>query len=228
MKLYMLLAFISLEVYSETQVFEAAAKHDGQLVYIERHTAEYEDGMINKSSTEYLDPDGAVIGSMTSDYTKNLSAPEYSFHDFRHKHFYGLRWGKNKLEVFSREGQNAQIAVRKVSIKKDINQISGGGLIYFLGANLDKIILGKVCEFQYIIPGRLEAFDFYVNTIAHNKEVIELEVKMQSWPMRFFGPRIRLVYDAQKKRIIFYEGVSNLRTEGGKMMNVDINYRYQD
>jgi hypothetical protein len=224
----MLLTFISLEAYSETQVFEADARVDGQLVYFERHTAEYEHGIIQKTATEYHDPKGTIIGSMASDFSESLSSPDYSFHDFRQQNFYGLRKDKNKLEAFTQEGKEAQVAVRKISVNKELDQVSGAGLIYFIGANLKKIIASKVIDFQYIIPGRLEAFDFYVEAIAHNSELIELEVKMKLWPMRFFGPRIRLVYDAQRKRLVYYEGVSNLRTEEGKMMNVEIRYRYQD
>jgi hypothetical protein len=74
----------------------------------------------------------------------------------------------------------------------------------------------------------LEAFDFYIKTVAHNNEVAEFEVEMKSWLMRLFGPRLKLIYDMQKKRLIFFEGLSNLRDKEGKMMSVDIQYKYAD
>jgi hypothetical protein len=228
MKLFMLLIFMSVKAYSETQVFEAIAKKEGQLAYIERHTVVYDDRTIIKSLTEYLDPDGKMIGSLRSDYTHNLAAPEFILRDQRHHSLQGLHWTKSKLEIFSQEADRAKVARKMFTPNQQEVQISGPGLIYFVAANLDKIIAKKILEFQYIIPGRLEAFDFYIKTVDHNREVAEFEVEMKSWLMRLFGPRLKLIYDIQKKRLIFFEGLSNLRDKEGQMMSVDIQYRYED
>lgn len=228
MKLFLILVFLSVKAYSETQVFEAIAKNEGQLAYVERHTVVFDGSTIIKSLTEYLDPEGKLIGSMRSDYTHSLAAPEFVLQDQRHHSLQGLKWMKNKPEVFNQETGHGRVARKFLTTNEKEVQISGPGLIYFVAANLDKLISKKKLEFQYIIPGRLEAFDFYIKNTAHNKEVAEFEVGMKSWLMRLFGPRLKLIYDIQKKRLIFFEGLSNLRDSEGKMMSVDIQYKYQD
>lgn len=229
MKLFLLLFFLTFKAYPETQVFEAIAKHEGQMAYVERHTVVYDDQTLIKSFTEYLDPEGKLIASMRSDYTHNLAAPEFVLQDKRNQSLQGERWRKGNLEVFSRETKKDRMASRSLatSNQKEV-LISGPGLIYFIAANLQKIISNDVLDFQYVIPGRLEAFDFYIETLAHNNQQVEFEIKMKSWLMRLFGPRLKLIYNIQKKRLISFEGLSNLRDEEGKMMSVDIQYKYKD
>ncbi|MBA2404760.1 MAG: hypothetical protein H0V66_08315 [Bdellovibrionales bacterium] len=228
MKIFMLLLVLSVKAYSETQVFEALAKKDGQIAYVEKHTVVYDEQTVIKSLTEYLDPDGKVIATMNSDFTRNVGAPEFILRDQRHESFQGLKWKQGKPEIFSREAKKKLVAHKVLSLDQKEVPISGPGLIYFVAANLEKIISQEILEFQYIIPGRLEAFDFYIKTLAHNHKVAEFEVSIKSWLLRLFGPRLKLIYDIQKKRVVSFEGISNLRDGEGKMMSVDIQYKYHN
>ncbi len=94
--------------------------------------------------------------------------------------------------------------------------------------HLDQIIKDHILNFKYVIPGRIEMYDFVIEMIQHNQQVAEFEVKMRGGPMRYFGPRLKLIYSVQKKRVLVYEGPSNLRDKDGKMISVKIEYKYRD
>ncbi len=228
MKLILLTLFFSFTAYCETQVFEAVAKNEGSLVYYERHTVVYDEETLIKSLTEYIDPDGKVIGSLRSDYTHSLSAPEFILRDGRNQSLQGIHWQQNKVEMFSRERPGKRVSTRALSSDSRDVMISGPGLFYFVAKNMEKIISSDGLSFKYIIPGRLEAFDFLIKPLAHNDQQAEFEVKIKSWLMRIFSPRLKLIYDVKKRRLLSFEGLSNIRDSEGEMMSVDIQYLYKN
>lgn len=227
MKLFLIFLFVTFKAYPETQVFFSIAKSKGKIAYFENHTILLKDQKPVKSMTEYFDSSGKRIGIMRSDFSSHLGAPEYIVQDFRHHSFQGLRWISKNLETFAQEQGRKQI-INKFPVVSDQVQIAGPGLIYYISSHLAELISGKILDFQYLIPGRGEAFDFYIKNIAHNNDVAEFEIKMKSLPLRIFSPRMKLIYHIRKRRLIFFEGPSHLRDEKGQMMNVDINYEYEN
>ncbi len=227
MKLFLIGLFLCLNAHCETQVFEAVAKYEGQIVYVERHTVVYDQSSLIKSMTEYVDPEGKSIATLQSDFTHSLAAPDFVLRDKRHHSLQGLRWINGQTEVFSREKEAKKI-VKKVLTPGNQTMIGGEGLIYYIAENLQEIIKKKGESFKYVVPGRLETFDFIITPIAHNSKQAEFEVRMKSWIMRFFSSRLKLIYDLPKKRLLSYEGLSNLRNSDGEMMSVDIQYMYEN
>lgn len=227
MKLFLFCFLLVSKVYSETQVFEAMAKSEGQVVYLERTTADYAGNSLVKAVTEYFDANGKSIGLLRSHFGQSLSAPEFVLHDARHGTSLGLKWVEDKPEIFTQEKEKARVVMKPElgGVKEAV--VSGPGLIYFVGQNLEQILTKDHLNFKYLIPGRPQAFDFTIKTIAHGPELAEFEIKMRSWVMNIFGPRIRLIYDVKRKRILFYEGLSILRDPDGKMMSVDVEYKYK-
>ena len=228
MKLFMILLFFCLKAYADTQVFEAVAWNKGEVAYLERHTLSYEGITLIQSSIQFLDPEGKSIGSMTSNFTQSLSAPEYVLRDERHQKLQGLRWIDDKLDIFTQSRKNAKVIHHVFQKDPTEVQIAGPGLIYYIGSHLDHLIKVHILNFKYVIPGRIDMYDFFIETIQHNQWVAEFEVKMRARPMRYFGPRLKIIYSVQKKRVLFYEGPSNLRDKDGKMMIVKIEYKYPD
>lgn len=219
MKLFWITLLLCCKAHCETQVFEAVAKYKGKVAYLERHTVVYDDQTLIKSQTEYLDPEGKPIASLRSDFTQSLAAPAYILEDKRNQSLQGQRWSNQKLEVFT---QN-----KKKDLSKSPELMMGGeGLIYYIGANIKELISSEGLDFKLIIPGRLRTFDFVIKPLAHNEQEAAFEIKMKSWLMRLFGPRLKLIYDVPKKRLKSFEGLSNLRDAEGEMMSVDIQYVY--
>ena len=227
MKLFLICLLIGSSAHSETQVFEAVAKYEGQIAYVERHTVIYDQDTLIKSMTEYVDSEGRPIGTLQSDFTHSIAAPDYIFRDKRHQSMQGLRWNHGQTELFSRDKGEKKI-VKKVLIPGKETMIGGEGLIYYIADNLQQIIAKKGEDFQFVVPGRLETFNFFIEPVAHNSKQAEFEIHMKSWLMKYFSPRLKLIYDLQKKRLKSYEGLSNLRDRNGEMMSVDIQYLYEN
>ena len=228
MKLFIILIFACLKAYSETQVFEAVASNKGEMVYLERHTLTLEEGTLIQSSTEYLDLEGKSIGRMKSNYTQSLSVPEYTLLDERQQSIQGIRWLENKVDIFTQSARDAKVIHQRIGLDPLEVYIAGPGLIYYVGAHLDQLVAGHIFKFKYVIPGKFQTYDFYIEMIQHNQQLAEFDVKLQSWSMRLFGANLKIIFSVPKKRILIYEGPSNLRDEDGKMMRVKIEYKYPE
>lgn len=227
MKLFWITLLLCFKAHCETQVFEAIAKYEGRVAYLERHTVVYDEQTLIKSMVEYFDPQGKTIGILRSDFTRSLSAPEYILMDKRQQSVQGQRWADERLEVFSREREQNKV-VKKDLMKSPELMMGGEGLIYYVGAHLQELIGSEGTDFKLIIPGRLSTFDFFIKPLEHNSTEATFEVKMKSWFMRLFGPRLKLIYDIQKKRLKSFEGLSNMRKADGSMMSVDVQYVYEN
>ncbi len=224
MKFGFLLLVLCMKAYSETQVYEGLARYEGQLVYAERHTLLLNNGTLIKSFTEYLDSEGKKLGYLKSDYTQSLSAPAFTFFDDRQKLAQGLRRVNRRFEAFSQMNNRRQSRELLSVSKKPL--VAGPGLIYFVAQNMESIIAHEGIEIGYIIPGKLKIYDFIITPLSHDAEKAEFEVRLKSWWLWIFSPRLKLIYDVPHRRIISYEGLAGLRDEDGDMMSVDIQYDY--
>jgi hypothetical protein len=224
MKFGFLLLLCWLKAYSETQVYEGLARHEGQLVFAERHTLLLDNGTLISSFTEYLDPEGKKLGYLKSDYSQSLSAPTFTFLDDRQKISQGLKRVDRRLEAFSQIQDKHQSRIISRESKKPL--VAAPGLIYFVAQNMENIIAHGGIEIDYIVPGKFEIYDFFIKPLKHGPEKAEFEIRLNSWWMRIFSPRLKLTYDVPNRRIISYEGFAGLRDTDGDMMSVDIQYDY--
>lgn len=224
MKAWILL-LLCLKAYSETQVYEGTARYEGRFIYAERHTLLLDSDTLISSFTEYNDPLGKKLGFMKTDYTQSLFAPDFVFKDERTRTLQGLRRSGRGIEAFG-QGPDGKSRVATLYPSGTKPLVAGPGLFQFVARNLPRIINQGVIHFHYLIPGKLEIYDFLIKVRHHDTLRAEFEVRLDSWWLGFFTPRLRLVYDVPHRRLLSFEGLSGLRDEDGDMMSVDINYDY--
>jgi len=213
--------------YGTTQVYEAEAFHDGKLVYLENHDFELEGDKIIKSTTHYKDKNGKILAIFKNDYSKSLNAPENEMDDLFHKKKSGVRYLNGKLLMFSHEYGKKEES-KAVKEYKGKLTVGGQGLHYYLVTHLEEVIKKGKLELKFLIPGRLDEYDFYLKVTKTEPTLVSFEIEIDNWFLRLFAPKLKLLYDRQKKRLLQYEGLSNLKNEKGDMMNVQIKYKYPE
>lgn len=220
--------FLSSIVYGDTQVYRGEAKLKGKLVYKELHTLTQNNGKIISSETVYYNPKGEIIARLTNNYTQSLSLPEHTMRDIRHKNTHGLRYLNDSPFMFNQDDKDSE-ETKKIDIKdfKGKLVVGGQGLHYYLVSNFESVIKNKTLKLKFVIPGRLDVYDFYLKLIGQSDEKIVFEVEIDNWFLKLFAPKLKMVYDAKSKRLLKYSGLSNIRTEEKEMMNVDIEYSYE-
>lgn len=221
------LLFFCLKANCETQVFEAVVTHQGKPAYFEKHSLTLDGSTLIQSNTIFYGQKGEMLGSLRSDFTHSLAAPDYVLKDLRHGSAQGSRWNNGILEVMSRDKNQKRVIKNNLPPNKEL-MMGGEGLIYYLAAHLEEVIALGGINFQYIIPTQAQTYDFFVRPIIKNQDQVEFEVVMKSWFKRLFSPRIKLVFDLKNKRLKSYSGLSHLRSLRGEMMNVEVQYVYKN
>lgn len=229
MKLFLFCLIFPILAYSEAQVYRGEAKVDGKKVYEEIHTVEMEGKNILSSLTEYKSPSGKLLGVLKNDYAKSLNAPVHTMDDPVHKNKHGLRYDGDTLVLFNQDnGENEETKKLDKDDLKGKLVVGGQGLHYYLVSNLEEVIKKGELDLKFLIPGRLDAYNFYLKIVKKTEEQVHIEIEIDNWLLKLFAPKLKLVYERKKGRLLKYSGLSNITDEKKKMMNVDIEYFYNN
>jgi hypothetical protein len=212
----------------DTQVYKGEAKLKGKLVYRELHTVVLDKGNVRSSETVYTDPRGNVLARLTNDYSKSVNLPEHLMLDTIHKNKHGLRYIKDTPVMFNQDEKDDE-ETKKINVNdyKGKLVVGGQGLHYYIVSNFEEILKKGNLKLKFVIPGRLDAYDFYLKVLTKSQNKVVFEVEIDNWFLKLFAPRLKMVYDPITKRLISYSGLSNIRTPDKEIMSVDIEYSYE-
>lgn len=229
MKLFTIGLLFSALAYGETQVYKGEATKDGKLVYFEKHTVELQDKKVISSTTEYTDSTGRVLGTLKNNYLKSLNAPEHEMNDPIHKNSHGVRYDGEKLVMFNKDAASAEQT--EVLAKNDTRGklvVGGQGLHYYLTNNMEEVIKKGKLDLKFLIPGRLDAYNFYLKVVKKEEDKVHFDIEIDNWFLKLFAPKLKLIYSIKNPRLIRYSGLSNITDSDKKMMNVEIVYKYDN
>ena len=183
-------------------VGEAFALESGSLLYREHHFCK---DSASKCSIEYRDQDDQVFARKDLDYSINVLAPTLQFSDLR-------------------LSQHVS-----VDLSESVDLVVDAGFDNFVRSRWNDLSVGEPVDFEFKIVGR----EAPLKMVAHNKPEADcgmnslcLEVRLNSWLLRRFVDPIRLTYDRDTRRLMRYQGISNIRAVDGGSLNVDIIYQY--
>lgn len=199
----------------------------GEYLYTERHEQNLKDGLWERGSITYFDPDGREIASKTLDFRKNPYVPIFHL-----KLASGYEEGISAIEagrvtMFRKDVGSDARETETVRLRDDMAADSGfHSLIY---ENLDAIVDGDTRKFRFAVAGNLDTFSFRVrktgDTTFDGEPAVVLTVEAATL-LRFVAPSLELVYDPEAGRLLEYRGLSNLHDPdtGKPYPNVRISY----
>lgn len=227
---FLITFLISTSVKAQSELkFEALAMVKGHLVYIEKHQVTF-DAMQKPVSakTEYIDPLQTVIATMETQFKNSISAPDHVFKDMRSEHIHGIRYTKkNTVLYYSDKGAGEKSKKFPREFDRKYLAVGGQGLFYYLRENFLEVQNSKKIRLKFLIPGRLDVYDFELELKSQKDGVAHIELHIKNWILRIFAPKLDVYYDIDKKRLVSYEGLSNITDEKGHTQVVKITYKYE-
>lgn len=217
--------------HARTEEVTGTATSNDKIVYIEKHKVEYsDDGKLLKAETRYESSEGKLLALLKSDFTSSLTVPDHIVEDFRSGDIEGLRRENGKLVLFDKEKDKPE-RTRVLDEKEEDKRILVGcqGLNYYLLGKLDSSEPIKELPLRFLIPGKLDFYDFDMREIPQSdKGIAEFEISIKNWFLRIFAPKLLAKYDRSTKRLVWYQGLSNIKNDKGENQSVTIEYKYSD
>ena len=173
----------------------------------------------------YQCADGRAFARKHSRDDGDAQAPDFDLVDARVGYREGVRRNGGQREVYvQRSSAQAEQA--------DPLRLPAGGVIdtgfeAFARLHWDALVRGESLAFDYLVPSRRKFFAFQVGKIdlpTAPSGSVTFRLASSSW-LSFLLPHIDVSYDLATRRLVHYEGLSNVRdVKTGK--NYRVHYEY--
>ena len=210
-------------------LFRGTAREAGKIVYFEDHDVLLDDqGVVLEATTTYKHPDGNILAILSSDFRKSLNLPDHIFKDERTMAQYGIRRDAGKVILFSKDPGRSENSIM-LEDKGDIDRLQVGcqGFNYYIKGRTNFLKSIRSQPVLFMVPGDLTTYKFVLEYIGETQDqIVDFKVKIENWFLRAFAPELEFRYDKKIDRIVWYQGISNIKSNDGKVMNVTIDYKY--
>ncbi|MEO7326154.1 MAG: hypothetical protein ABIW82_15115 [Dokdonella sp.] len=202
---------------------EAYAADGGPLLYRESHWRHDEDGVVS-GLVIYQCPDGTAFARKHIRATTDPLAPDFELRDARNGYVEGVREDHGSRQVFTRASDTA--SERSATINGDKNLIVDAGFDAFVRTHWDALA-STPATILFVVPSRLEAMRFQVRHVGEEHAGARIAQRFRLSFASWYGsllPHIDVVYDAVSRRLLRYEGISNVRDGNARNVVVRIEF----
>jgi len=200
----------------DLQWAEARAPAGGALLYREQHLLRSEAGRPRARLVLYRCADGAAFARKFLDYSASAQAPAFALEDRRSGYREGMRRIGPRVELYSRaRGDEAE----RVAALPVAPAVVDAGFDEFVRAHWPALAAGQAVPLQFALPARGRALTFQLQKLQHARvagvdaEVFRLRL---GGLLGLVAPHIDVAYATQDRRLLRFEGLTNMRDAGGK------------
>jgi hypothetical protein len=155
--------------------------------------------------------------------------PNYAFEDRRFGRQDGTFVDGSWVKIYGRTDQSAPVQQDMVRLRD--NMVTGQGLHMYLRDHLDELAEGDaIQQVRFLVPLEGRDFTFRIRRLDQPVEpgTVVFAIEADSWFLRLFAPTLEVHYDRNSRRLLSYQGASNLLGADRDVQNVTITYRYTD
>lgn len=222
-KLIFFLLLSSLAIGTEKREGIATDLKKGSFLYKEIHLIEKDSAGFNKKiTTTYKDENDKVFANMTSDFSKHRMIPDTLFEDFRFNVKYEQTLFLKDLSLQISQTVN-EIKKKTKNVKVYENTIAGQGFDNFLKENFDRL---KNIKIKFVVLDQLDFFNFIASNLTHKTaDESQFKLEIDSFWVGFLINPITVTYNNDSKKLIKYQGLSNILNKNEKSQEVLISYK---
>lgn len=227
------LIFSSFGLSARTEQFRGVARDSkGETAYIEQHEIKYNDqGFVETVVTRYMRPkgDGEIFARLESYFSEGTKfVPKSIFTDFRFNHQEEtiVSADKKTLEIVHTDLDSKKTKSKTVEISPQM--VLGQGYHNYILNDFEKFNIGEKRTLDFVVPARLDYYRFdltYVGLLkTEQRRVFRLDIT--NWVLKLFADKILVTYDDKSKRLMTYEGLTNIPDDNGKNQSLVISMEY--
>ncbi|MFY0641510.1 MAG: hypothetical protein JXR16_10730 [Bermanella sp.] len=183
-------------------------------LYKENHRVQLnERNQYTTSLVIYSDINNEVFAKKMLNFSANLMTPTVDFDDTRVGTTVDVIKADGRLNVrYKSASDEASAMIESVDM-----MVVDAGFDQMMIKYWDSLLKDKELEFEFLAPTRAQLISFNLKPISQNEEIIKLELSPSNFILGLLFDPIKLTYDKSTKRILIYEGLTNIeKFENGK------------
>ncbi len=197
----------------------------GELRYREIHR-EWADAEGDRLETSYVGPGGEVLAVREVDFSGDDLAPAFRLEDLRTGRVVGMDRVGGGVEPFRRSSATDQIERRR--LEEPSLLVADAGFDRFVAAVWDRLVAGEAVEAEFLAPSRLRTVRCTMRRVAEGTDdgqpTVTFRMGAANALIRLVAPEVDVTYHRQSRRLLRYEGPSNIRGVDGRPMVVRIDF----
>ncbi len=190
----------------------ASGLRDGAPLYREEHLVRQAEGRLAERLVLYRCLDGVAFARKRVRYGDDPAAPSFLLEDARS----GYREGAERTPTGLRVAWTAPGKTEAVAMLPPGPVVADAGFDEWVRAAWEPLTGGRAQSMQFLVPSRLRSYRFEVSPVdAGTPELRAFRLQLGGW-LGWLAPSIDVAYDARTRRLVRFEGLSNLRDDAGK------------
>ena len=169
----------------------------------------------------YQCPDGRPFARKLSRDDGDAQAPDFDLTDARLGYREGVRRVDGGREVYVQ--RSAALPEQSDVLRVPADGVIDMGFEVFARKHWDELQRGDTLRFNFLVPSRRTFFAFKVKRIAPSAPTAPGTATFRLGPGNWFSfllPHIDVTYEVATRRLVHYEGLSNVRDLNGKNYRV--------
>jgi len=219
-------------IWAEKPTFHYLGKaydlNTGKYLYSDNHLEFFTNGKHLYSEITYKDSNGNPFAKKHIEYDKNPLVPTFNTEDFRDGYLEGADVKGKQVRLFYK--RKKEDAIEEKTYTPLYPAVMDGGFDHFVRVYWDRLVQGERMSFRFLAPVQLDDYSFAVEKIKDEdwkgRKAVYVKLEIDNFILKRLIRPILLVYDYKTKRILQYEGISNINDENGKSLKVKIVYDY--
>lgn len=193
---------------------------DGKVAYREEHWLSD-----NGRLVLYKCPDGPPFARKRVAGGADAVAPDFELEDGRDGYREGVRSQGGNRVVFYREKTGA--AEKSVPLPANNGAVIDAGFDAYVRRHWDDLSEAQDLRIPFLVPDHLGYLDLKLGAAGEATEngvaVRRLRMRLDAW-YGFVAPTLQITYTVADRRLLRFEGVSNVRDAAGKNQRVRIEF----
>ncbi|MBM3908344.1 MAG: hypothetical protein FJ363_09770 [Gemmatimonadetes bacterium] len=208
-----------------TSAYDLATR---KLVYVEERKQLDAPDRLGTWHFTYRDVEGKTIVRRQVEFEKSTLTPSFRIEDLRSGYAEGAELVGDRIKVFN--GGAADKPYREKLLKVPEPAVVDAGFNFFVERNWNALMKGEVLTFNFVAPSQLDYFKFRVYKVRETRQrqqpAVVLKMDIDQAFLRLFVDPIQLTYDTATKRLLTYQGISNVWDTQGKTHKVRMEFEY--
>jgi hypothetical protein len=171
----------------------------------------------------YSCPDGRPFARKTISEGGDAQAPDFSMLDARWGYREGVRGNGKAREIFVQRAPDQPEKSAPLDLPAD--GVIDAGFDTYARLHWDALARGDSLRFKFLVPSKRTFYAFDLSRVDADSDATHLTLRLAlgTW-YAFLAPHIDVTYDRHTRRLLRFAGMSNIRDE--KLRNLDVHIEF--